>query len=109
MKKLKEAIQAVGVMDLVPYQMRHSGPSIDRVKGRRSLDECRKRGRWQSWRSLVRYEKAARLGHAWNMLSATVRSRLLVCERSLEALLLKLPSAPVMTWAAPVGARPARM
>ena len=105
-KTLKAAVAATGVMPLVPYQMRHSGPSIDRANNRRSLDECRKRGRWMSWRSLIRYEKAARLSREWNELSSEVRAKLNICEKHLEELILRRPSAPIVTWRPQVQARP---
>jgi len=68
--------------------MRHSGPSIDRARQRRTLEECRKRGRWASWRSLVRYEKGARLSHFWNRLPEQVRTKLSYCEDHLADLML---------------------
>ena len=48
-------------LQLVPYQARHSGPSIDRAQNVRSQEEVRKRGGWQSRQSVARYEKAGRL------------------------------------------------
>ena len=52
-------------LDLSPYQMRHSGPSIDRANNWRSALEIQKRGGWKSAKSVMRYEKSARLGAAF--------------------------------------------
>ena len=49
-------------LGVVSYARRHSGPSIDRAQGRRSLQEVQKRGRWRQPKSVNRYEKAGRLG-----------------------------------------------
>jgi integrase len=55
------AVANTGLGPLVPYQGRHSGASIDRCNGRRTVEEVRKRGRWKSHRSVVRYEKSGLL------------------------------------------------
>ena len=47
--------------NLVPYQMRHSGVSIDLNTKFRSLQKAQKRGRWRQHLSVARYEKHARL------------------------------------------------
>ena len=49
---------------VVPYQARHSGPSIDVARRYRSLEEIQKRGQWKHAKSMQRYEKAARLGQS---------------------------------------------
>ena len=46
---------------LVPYSLRHAGPSVDALSGRRSLAEIKARGRWRSDTSVRRYAKAARI------------------------------------------------
>ncbi|CAE7283511.1 nhaD [Symbiodinium necroappetens] len=55
-------------LQLVPYQARHSGPSIDRAKNARTQEEVRKRGNWASRQSVARYEKAGRLAATWQKL-----------------------------------------
>ena len=67
----------------VAYQARHSGPSIDRSKDLRSLADCKKRGRWASWRSVTRYEKSARLSEAWGEIPAATRDAMMLCEKHL--------------------------
>eukprot|EP00974_Lingulodinium_polyedra_P084474 8177027-Lingulodinium_polyedra.AAC.1 len=53
--------------------MRHSGPSIDLALGHRSLREAKKRGRWMSDSTVLRYERHARLGAEWSKLSPAQR------------------------------------
>ena len=60
--EFKAAVTVTGLAGLVPYQARHSGPSIDRSRGIRSLAEVARRGRWQSPASIRRFERHARLG-----------------------------------------------
>jgi hypothetical protein len=60
-RMFQTAVATIGVGPLVPYQGRHSGASIDRCSGRRTVEEVRKRGRWKSHRSVVRYEKSGLL------------------------------------------------
>ena len=53
----------ITVSELVLYQARHSGPSIDRARGIRSLQKIKRRGRWSAESSVQRYERHARLSH----------------------------------------------
>ena len=93
-KIFKKAAAAAGVPKTVPYQMRHSGPTIDRALNLRPLDEVGKRGRWQSTKSLNRYEKGGRLNRAYEQLETNVRVHLEVCEAQLEAIVLGRVSCP---------------
>ena len=86
--KFKEAQVRLGLSGIVPYQARHSGPSIDRACKARTQEEVRKRGRWQSHRSLVRYEKHARLGAVHHSLSPLQQQHFSECERLIEAVVL---------------------
>ena len=52
--------------EVVPYALRHSGPSGDRASGVRSLGDIKKRGRWGADSSVRRYEKSGRLLEAIN-------------------------------------------
>jgi hypothetical protein len=60
-----------------PHVVRHSGASNDRFHQRRTLLQIQKRGRWQSSKSMIRYEKEALLLAAWGRFS-TVRQQELV-------------------------------
>ena len=94
LKQLKASAARLGVQ-LVPYQCRHSGVSVDRANGWRSQEACQKRGRWASIRSLVRYEQHGRLGHTIMQYSATLRAHIHLCERHLEAVVLGQPHGTI--------------
>eukprot|EP00974_Lingulodinium_polyedra_P051784 4979751-Lingulodinium_polyedra.AAC.1 len=55
-KKCSEELR----VPFVPCQLRHSGPSWDRLRNLRPLLEVQKRGMWASYAPVARYEKAAR-------------------------------------------------
>ena len=69
---------------IVPYQWRHSGPSADMQSRSRTIAQVQKRGRWQTQKSVLRYERHSRLGASWNSLGDKLRSHLLRCEKHLE-------------------------
>ena len=76
-------VQAAGAtlgLKLVPYQLRHSGASHDRLRGLRGLPEVMKRGRWRKLKSVTRYEKHARVGLEFGKLDARTRSHCVRCE-----------------------------
>lgn len=64
------------------------GPSIDRARLARPLAEVKKRGRWKSDRSVMRYEKAARLAFTSQSYSAEQRRVFAVCDARLAGTLL---------------------
>ena len=86
----KKATKDLG-LQVVPYETRHSGPSIDRSKGWRPAAEVKKRGAWASHKSVVRYEKAARLAATWNKLSLEVRTTCQMAEKYLREIFLGFP------------------
>ena len=61
-----EACQQTGVGHTPPHSLRHSGPAEAVLLKTKSLEEIRRRGRWQSLKSVQRYTKShvllARLG-----------------------------------------------
>lgn len=77
----KRTVAAMGVGHVVAYQMRHSGPSIDLADRRRTLAEAQRRGRWAQPRSMLRYERRARLAAEWAKLSPDLRRE---CEQSVN-------------------------
>ena len=79
-------------LNIVPYAWRHSGPSIDRARNLRSLQEVQKRGRWRQAKSVNRYEKAGRLGMGIQELTSAQRAYCELAERHLEATIFGLPS-----------------
>ena len=66
--EVKKATKELGVK-MVPYQVRHSGPSWDALQKTRTLAEIQKRGCWVSARSVVRYEKGGRIMADYALLS----------------------------------------
>ena len=79
---MRRASRALGV-SLTPYQLRHSGPSWDRLQNHRSLTSIQKRGRWRSFQSVTRYEKAGRVLQRYESYTLAQRS---FFERCLELL-----------------------
>ena len=100
-KEFKKVATALGVPEAVPYQARHSGPSIDLALRRRTLDSAKKRGRWRTDRSLHRYEKAGRLQQVANRWTEVQRAHFNRSAELVEALILgrggaQLPSAKLV-------------
>lgn len=57
--------RALGLEGIGPaHSVRHSGPALQAMQGRRSLEEIRRRGRWKSLNSVQRYTKAHKLVEA---------------------------------------------
>ena len=81
------ACAKVGVQ-LVVYQARHSGASIDATLRRRSLADIQKRGGWRSTKSTNRYEKGGRLAQVWTGLSHSQRAHCLRREENLTTALV---------------------
>ena len=81
-------------IEVVPYQGRHSGINIDLAMGLRSLGAAAKRGRWQSMKSVRRYEKAGRLNGSWLRLPDGVRKQALRAERLIERAMLSRVGRP---------------
>ena len=75
-------------LKMVPYEARHSGPSVDAAKGLRTRTEIKNRGRWASERSVTRYEQRARLVRSYNLLTAAQQARADYCEAHLGDMLL---------------------
>ena len=87
-------------VEFVPYQLRHSGPSWDRLKERRTLKEIQKRGHWGSFSSVTRYERAAVVMAEYEKLDPDLRVYLEKITANLERHVrdnLEVPSPPVRT------------
>ena len=74
------------IKKLVPYQARHSGVSIDLCLGYRSIAEAKNRGRWASEKSMLRYNKSAKLAQVLKQFDARQLDYFRACESRLEAL-----------------------
>ena len=70
MKVLADMLK-ITEMEVVPYLLRHSGPSQDYLAKLRTLPDIQKRGRWRSPESVRRYEKAARVMSRLSLLTET--------------------------------------
>ena len=66
-------------VDMLPYQGRHSGASVNRTENLRTLESIQKRGRWRSAKSVRRYEKSGRVNQSWSELAPLVQAH---CEHS---------------------------
>ncbi len=88
-KALKEACAALQILPMVPYQLRHSGPSWDRLKNHRSLLDVQRRGRWKARASLIRYEKSAMLLKEYRKIDAEKRAFMEKCQASIEDVMLR--------------------
>eukprot|EP00959_Pyramimonas_sp_CCMP1952_P122353 2557724-Pyramimonas_sp.AAC.1 len=75
--------------NLVVYQARHSGASSDMSSRKRSLAEVKKRGGWKSDKSVVRYEKGARLSSTWMAHPAWLRTHAVHCEEKFVEILVR--------------------
>ena len=84
----------MGLPKLVMYQARHSGASSDMASKRRTLAEIKKRGGWKSDRSVVRYEKGARLSSTWMRHPAWVRAHAERCEEKFLEIVLHGQALP---------------
>jgi len=82
-------------LDVTPYNMRHSGPSIDRSQNLRPLLEVQKRGRWKSHKSVARYEKSARLAANFNQIPLHIQRHCLHAESLLGDVMLGRIKPPV--------------
>ena len=70
-KIFMSATDALGLNGMTMYQTRHSGASIDRVRGFRSLQEVQKRGQWKAFSSVTRYDESSRLATDYHCLPRT--------------------------------------
>ena len=76
---------------VTPHVLRHSGPSNNKYHKRSDLIHIQKRGRWQSKKSVMRYEKEAVLLGAWA--TVTEMQQRAICDRARS-----LPSKLLAAW-----------
>jgi hypothetical protein len=70
----------------VLYQARHGGPSHDRREKLRTMEEVKRRGRWESDRSLKRYEAHAKVQQEENAEGQAIQNQALTAMKNLQAL-----------------------
>jgi hypothetical protein len=85
--ELRACSRDLGVK-LVPYQLRHAGPSWDRIKNFRSLMDIQKRGRWKSFKSVTRYEKATLILSEFDRLPKLIKQHCDLCTLHLKEYML---------------------
>ena len=68
--KLFKTATALGISGMTMYQTRHSGASIDRLRGFRTLHKVQKRGQQRAFSRVTRYAKCSRLTAHYNALPA---------------------------------------
>ena len=71
------------------YQTRHSGASIDRLRGFGTLQEMQRRSQWRAFSSVARYDKSSRLAGDYHSLARPLRHRLETLVQCAEVLLTK--------------------
>lgn len=75
----EETLETIGLArtHAVLYQLRHSGPSHDRLMRFRSLEEVKKKGRWGSDSSVKRYEAHALVNQHFQRLPTQTQTQAL--------------------------------
>ena len=85
-KEFTRTRRRLKIKKLVPYQARHSGASIDLCLSYRSIAEAKHRGRWGSEKSMLRYNKSAKLAQSLKQFSSRQLDYFRTAESRLEAL-----------------------
>ena len=85
----ESATDALGLSSITMYQTRHSGASIDRVRGFRTLQEVQIRGQWKAFSSVTRYDKSSRLAAGYHSLPRSLRDKLETLAQRAEVLLMR--------------------
>ena len=85
-KEFTRARRKLRIKRLVPYQARHSGASIDLCLLYRSIPEVKGRGRWASEKSMLRYNRAAKLAQSMKQFDQRQQDFFVAAERQLEEL-----------------------
>ena len=91
---------------MTSYLFRHYGPSHDILTKARDLDAVKKRGRWCSERSVLRYEKAARVTSRLKALPLPTLARLKDADLHLRNVLLGHVPSPIPTSSSPASVAP---
>ena len=78
----------VGILGPVPYQLRHSGASRDLNEQTQELAAVKKRGMWQTKRSLQRYLKGRRAAEQFRRLPEHIQRHCKKCQSAIGATLL---------------------
>ena len=60
-RAVKKACDLLGIECPVLHKLRHTGPANDTLRGTKSLEQIRRRGRWATLKSVERYSKTAHI------------------------------------------------
>ena len=60
-RTVKKACDLLGIECPVLHKLRHTGPANDTLRGSKSLEQIRRRGRWASLKSVELYSKTAHI------------------------------------------------
>ena len=88
-------------IEAVPYQVRHSGLSLDLAQGVSDITSCQKRGRWATMTSLKRHEKHGRLNDTWRLFWPATQAYCLTCEHDAEGFFFAAKTSPLPPRLAP--------
>ena len=97
-KEMRQSCVATRLPDMVPYQIRHSAPSWDRLQGYRTLQEIGKRGRWSARSSLNRYEKHGMVLKEYRKLPELTRTFAESCRLHLSDVILRVRLPLMAPW-----------
>ena len=83
--EFEQSVTDLGIKSSGPYRKvlhmgTHSGPSIDVARRRMPLLEVQKKGRWASFKSVQRYEKAGRLTQSMHSYPSETQAYMLAIE-----------------------------
>ena len=95
-QSFNEAVNLGTLKKMVMYQLRHTGPSWERLQNSRSRDDCFRRSRWKTLQSFARYETMGEVSREYMRYSQTQRSFMESCSKEMQAVMLhkRLPLTP---------------
>ena len=91
------AAESLGIEIRTLYCLRHAGASDSYLSGARNLTEIKKRGHWESDRSVKWYEQGAASRAMVNTWTFRLRSHLESCHYHLKAIMMRQLVAPAFT------------
>ena len=86
---MKQACQDLRLQDLVPYQLRHTGPSWEYLFRRLSLPSIQKKGRWKAISSMRRYEKSGEVTRTYERIPLAQREFYEECSAAIGDIMLR--------------------
>ena len=99
-RTFRHGVKELKLPHMVPYQVRHSAPSWERLHNRRSRSGVGKKGRWKAQSSLDRYEKSAMVTQVYRRIPADQRAFYESCARELKGVMLRTRLPVPLPWQA---------